>query len=113
MIGDEVMFAVDEGVVAAEIGLALVDAHVRDPELPDVRIGLASGPALAWEGDLFGPTVNLASRLVNYARPRAVLVSEQLGEQLKDNPQFVLRHLRPARLQGIGRVGMWVLRRAL
>jgi adenylate cyclase len=111
MIGDEVMFAVDEGAVAAEIGLALVDAHVRDPELPDVRVGLASGPTLAWEGDLFGPTVNLASRLVNYARPRAVLVSEQLGEQLKDNPQFVLRHLRPTRLQGLGRVGIWVLRR--
>ena len=112
MIGDEVMFAVEEGAVAAAIGLALVDAHARDTTLPDVRVGLASGPTLAWEGDLFGPTVNLASRLVNYARPRTVLVSEELGEQLKDDPRFSLHHLRPVNLQGIGRVRMWVLRRA-
>ncbi len=28
--------------------------------LPDVRVGLASGPVLAWEGDLYGAIVNLA-----------------------------------------------------
>ena len=112
MIGDEVMFAVDEAVAAAEIGLALVEAHARDAELPDVRVGLASGPTLAWEGDLYGPTVNLASRLVNLARPRSVIVSDELGLALQDVPGFALRHLRPVQLQGIGRVRSWVLRRA-
>lgn len=112
MIGDEVMFTVDEGTVAAEIALALVEAHQRDAELPDLRVGLASGPTLSWEGDVYGPTVNLASRLVNLARPRAVLVSEDLGQQLEGNAAFALRHLRPVSLQGIGRVRAWVLRRA-
>jgi adenylate cyclase len=111
MIGDEVMFAVEDDAAAAEIALALVDAHARDDTLPDVRVGLASGPTLAWEGDLFGPTVNLASRLVNLARPRSVLVSDELGERLKSLPQFELRHLRAVRLQGIGSVRLWVLRR--
>jgi adenylate cyclase len=112
MIGDEVMFAVDDGVAAAEIALGLVDAHARDGKLPDIRVGLASGPTLAWEGDLFGPTVNLASRLVNLARPKAVLVSEELGERLSALPQYTMRHLRPVRLQGIGSVRCWVVRRA-
>jgi adenylate cyclase len=112
MIGDEVMFAADDPVAAAQIALALVDAHARDDTLPDVRVGLASGPTLAWEGDLFGPTVNLASRLVNLARAQSVLVSEALGQQLADNPAFVLRHLHGVRLQGIGRVRPWVLRPA-
>lgn len=112
MIGDEVMFAVDDTVAAAEIGLELVEAHAREASLPDVRVGVAYGPTLAWEGDLFGPTVNLASRLVNVAKPRTVLVSEQLGERLRELPQFTLRHLRPVNLQGIGRVRSWVLRRA-
>jgi adenylate cyclase len=112
MIGDEVMFAVDDPVAAAEIALGLVEAHARDGKLPNVRVGLASGPTLAWEGDLFGPTVNLASRLVNIARPQTVLVAEQLGERLKGLPQYSLRHLRPVRLQGIGSVRFWVLRRA-
>jgi adenylate cyclase len=111
-IGDEVMFATGDAAAAAEIALGLVVAHALDPELPDLRAGLASGPTLAWEGDLFGPTVNLASRLVNLARPGTVLVAEDLGEQLRHDPRFALRHLQPVRLQGIGSVRSWVLRRA-
>ncbi len=112
MIGDEVMFAVDAGAYAADIAVALVEAHARDAEVPDVRVGLASGPTLSWEGDLYGPTVNLASRLVSFARPNTTLISSELGEQLADDPRFDLRHLRPVNLQGIGRVRPWALRRA-
>ena len=111
-IGDEVMFAVAVGGFAADIALALVDACARDSLVPDVRIGLASGPTLSWEGDLYGPTVNLACRLVNFARPGTVLISDELGARLADDPRFDLRHLRPVRLQGIGRVRPWVRRRA-
>lgn len=112
MIGDEVMFAVDEGAFAADIAVALVGALEQEADLPGVRIGLASGPTLSWEGDLYGPTVNLASRLVNIARPNTVLISDELGNLLRDDPRFDLRHLRPVNLQGIGRVRPWVLRRA-
>jgi adenylate cyclase len=112
MIGDEVMFAVDDGAFAADIAVALVEAHARDAHLLGVRVGLASGPTLSWEGDLYGPTVNLASRLVNLARPNTVLLSDELGERLQDDPRFELRHLRPVALHGIGRVRPWVLRRA-
>jgi adenylate cyclase len=112
MIGDEVMFSVDDGVAAAEIALGLADAHARDPDLPAVRVGVARGPVLAWDGDVFGPTVNLASRLVNVARPGTVLVDDALGAELQDVPGLALRHLRPVRLRGIGRVRTWVVRRA-
>ena len=113
MIGDEVMFAAADAIAAARIGLALVDAHARDATLPPVRVGLAHGPTLAWEGDLLGRTVNLAHRLVNLARPGTVLVSDDLGKQLAaEEAAFALRHLRPVRLQGIGPVRPWVLRRA-
>jgi adenylate cyclase len=111
-IGDAVMFAADDPVVGAQIALGLVEAHARDRELPDVRAGVASGPVIAWEGDLFGPTVNLASRLVHLARPGTVLVAEELGDRLRHEPAFALHHLRPVRLQGIGRMRPWVLRRA-
>jgi adenylate cyclase len=112
MIGDEVMFAVDDGAFAADIAIALVEACARDTLVPDVRIGLASGPTLSWEGDLYGPTVNLASRLVNFARPGTVLVAEKLGSRLQDDPRFELRRLHAVHLQGVGRVRPWVLRRA-
>ena len=112
MIGDEVMFVADEVGRGADIAVALVAAYARDAEVPEVRVGLAKGPVLSWEGDLYGPTVNLASRLVNLARPNTVLVSEELGCQLEDDPRFELRHLRPVTLRGIGRVRVWVLRPA-
>jgi adenylate cyclase len=111
MIGDEVMFAVEDAVTAAETALALVEAIKADEALPDVRVGLASGPVLAWEGDLYGPTVNLASRLVNLARAGAVLVSDELGAALGEHADLTLRHLRHVNLRGIGRVRPWVLRR--
>ncbi len=111
MIGDEVMFTAEDPLAAAEIALALVDAYSDDATLPDVRAGLAVGPTLSWEGDLFGPTVNLASRLVNVARPGTVLISDELGKQLQGKPTFEFRHLRPMPLRGIGRVRVWVMRR--
>ena len=80
----------------ADIAIALVEAYARDADLPGVRVGLACGPTLSWEGDLYGPTVNLASRLVNFARPNTVLISEDLGKLLADDPRFALRHLRPS-----------------
>ncbi len=112
MIGDEVMFACDAPAAAAEIALGLVEAYAGDDVLPEVRVGLASGPALSWEGDLYGPTVNLASRLVNIARPGTVLVSQELAEQLEGANALVLRPLRPLTLKGMGRVHVSVLRRA-
>ncbi len=110
MIGDEVMFSTDSPSVAAEIALALVAAYGGDPTLPEVRVGLAFGPALSFEGDLYGPTVNLASRLVNIARPGSVLVSEELAAHLRHGQMFALRSLRALRLKGIGRTPVWVLR---
>ncbi len=127
MIGDEVMFCVEDPRIAAEIALALVAAYAGDDTLPEVRVGLALGPTLTWAGDLFGPTVNLASRLVNIARPGTVLASESLGQVLQtqgiqgdpgvhpddDTGQtFELRHLRRLELKGIGAVRSWVVRTA-
>lgn len=110
-IGDEVMFTVDEPRAAALVALALVEAYARDAELPDARIGMALGPVIAWEGDLFGPTVNLASRLANFARPGTVLLGDSLGAALPDDGTFVLRRLRGVKLKGLGSVRPWVLRR--
>ena len=113
IVGDEVMFSVDDAAPAAEIALALVDGHAKDDDLPDVRVGVASGPTLAWEGDLFGPTVDLASRLADFAQPGTVVLSEELGTCLQAQGGFELRHLRPMEAEGRGAASRtWVVRRA-
>ena len=114
MIGDEVMFVVDNVVDAARIGLALADAYADDDLLSDVRVGLACGPVLLRDGDYFGPTVNLAHRIVNIANPGTVLMSDEfhtaLVEQAPD--EFTGQSLRPRLLKDLGRVQLWWCGRA-
>jgi adenylate cyclase len=113
MIGDEVMFATDDVRQGVELALALAEAYGNDDALGDVRVGLASGRALKLEGDLYGPAVNLASRIVSIAYPGSVVVSTEVRDALEDDPAFRFRALRPHHLRHIGRVRLWrVSRRA-
>jgi adenylate cyclase len=109
MIGDEVMFVAPDVPSAARIALSLSDAYGGDEQLSDVRVGLACGPVLAREGDYYGPVVNLASRIVNIARPGSVLVSAEVVNALADEPGFSCRALRSRYLKDLGRVPLSVL----
>jgi adenylate cyclase len=111
MIGDEVMFVVEDLAEAARIALTLADVFADDDVLSDVRVGLASGPVLIQEGDYFGRVVNLASRLVNVAYPGTVVVSEEVHDALADDPDLAWRSLRTRHLKGIGGVPIWALQR--
>lgn len=111
MIGDEVMFLVDEPIAAAEMALALSDASRDAAGLSDVRVGLAIGPVVEREGDAFGTTVNLASRATAIAYPGTVVVSPELREALAGCPDVAFRNMRPRFLKNIGRVSLAVMRR--
>jgi adenylate cyclase len=111
MIGDEVMFTVDSPVAGAETGLALSEGTRGADELSDLRVGLAHGPMLEREGDLYGPVVNLASRITAIAYPGSVVVNESLRDALADRQEYRLRSMRPRHLKDLGRVPLWVLRR--
>jgi adenylate cyclase len=109
MIGDEAMFVVDRVDEAARIALALADAYADDDLLSDVRVGLACGPVLLHDGDYFGPTVNLAHRIVNIANPGTVLMSDDFHTALmiEAPDEFVARALRPRTLKDLGEVQLW------
>jgi adenylate cyclase len=59
-----------------------------DDAFPRVRAGVAYGEVTNRLGDVFGPTVNVASRLTSIARPGAVLVDRGAFDRLtgKDEP---------------------------
>ncbi|MGI8665741.1 MAG: adenylate/guanylate cyclase domain-containing protein, partial [Jatrophihabitans sp.] len=97
-IGDEVLFVADTAVAAAEIALEL--QRLAGPRLPPLRIGLAYGSVLARFGDVYGPVVNLASRLTGLARVGTVLIDQQLAAELAGDARFELRRLRPASVRG-------------
>ena len=111
-IGDEVMFSVASPKAAAEIALSLSEGTRASDELSDVRVGMAFGPVLDREGDLFGPVVNLASRITALALPGTVVVDPELAAALQDDEGYVVKPMRPRYLKNIGRVALHVLRRS-
>lgn len=70
-IGDEIMFSSLDAGRACRIGLELVRSFGEEGSRP--RGGVAYGPLLARYGDLYGPLVNLASRLADAAVPGELL----------------------------------------
>lgn len=110
MIGDEVMFVADDALHGTLIALDLVEAYAAEDHLPPARAGLACGGVLTRDGDYFGPVVNLASRIVDVARPNSVVTSDVVHERLSDHDALVWRRLPPKRLKGIGRTTLWSVR---
>lgn len=111
-VGDEVLFVVRPGPAAAQIALDIAQVLGGDDLLPDVRVGMATGPVVARLGDVFGTTVNRASRLTALARPGTVLVDVATVHTLAQVPDIEVLQLRGRTLRGIGHVVPWLLRRA-
>jgi adenylate cyclase len=110
MIGDAAMFSVIDPVHAALIALELSDAVEHDPILGGLRVGLASGSPLARDGDLYGPVVNVASRIAAIGRSGAINVNQSLRDSLVGDPRFVFRSLGQRRLRHIGEQRVYRLR---
>lgn len=112
-IGDEILFAADSAADAAAIALDLVEEHLVDEDFPQLRVGVAWGSVLQRLGDVFGPTVNIASRLTSIARPGRALVDKELAEAIDGNENFKLRRMRRMSVKGYRRLEPWALRRPL
>ena len=99
-LGDGVMFFFPNpgpGVVAA---LEMV-AGVADAGLPPAHVGLHAGSVVFQEGDYYGQTVNVASRIAEYARPGEVLVSQEVVDAASGS-DVAFREIGPVELKGVG-----------
>jgi adenylate cyclase len=79
-LGDGVMFHFDDPSAAILTGIDLV---MQIPATIDVRarVGINAGHVILRDGDYFGRTVNVASRIADYARPGEVLLSDEVKER--------------------------------
>jgi adenylate cyclase len=101
-LGDAVLFVIGDAPEGARTALDLVSQISSRDDMPDIRVGLATGSAISRLGDVFGPPVNLAARLSHVARSNRVLVDEATAATLGD--EFDTRTLPPRPLRGFGNV---------
>jgi adenylate cyclase len=85
LIGDEAMFVAGTATDATGIALAVLHGVAENGDLPPVKIGLAAGEVLVREGDVFGPAVNRAARLVAIAEPGTVVVDAEVASRLDND----------------------------
>jgi len=82
-IGDAAMLVSPEAPAMVDAAIALVEAAEAEGEdFPQLKAGIAFGPALSRAGDWYGHTVNLASRVTAIARADSVLATEEVHEPL-------------------------------
>nr|WP_175559091.1 adenylate/guanylate cyclase domain-containing protein [Sanguibacter gelidistatuariae] len=113
-VGDAVLFIADDVETGAEVALGLAtaghDGHLVN--VPPVRVSLVWGRVLSRFGDVFGPSVNLASRLTAEAEPGTVLLDQATAALLAENSKFALTGKPSREVRGLGALAPVRLQRA-
>jgi adenylate cyclase len=110
-MGDAVLFVNDDPMAAFTTAEGIINVIGRDPRMPDVRVGLATGGVVLRMGDVFGPPVNLAARLTQVARRNRIIVDHATADLLPDD-QVESRPLPARPVRGFGVVEPVAVRRA-
>ena len=106
--------AVAEMALAMQLELARFNENGRLPQLLDMRIGVSSGPVMAgvigkkkFAYDLWGDTVNMASRMESHGMKNHIQVSETTYRQLQD--KFELTSRGEIEIKGKGKMLVYIL----
>ena len=111
-IGDAVMYIADDLLVAAEVVTALVDELQAGPDMILVRASLVQGRVVSRSGDVFGPPVNLASRLVGTAEPGGIRMDEATAMAIASGPgadRYRVQSCHEVVAKGLGNITPWSL----
>ncbi len=109
-IGDSVLFVSDDAVRGYDIAEGIINVVGRDPRMPDVRLGLASGSVVMRLGDVFGPPVNMAARLTAVARRNRIIIDAATAALLPEG-EFETRPMPARPVRGFGIVEPVTVRR--
>lgn len=114
MIGDSVFFIADDLEVGLQVVTDLID-NLRTAEgiLP-VRASFIQGDVFSRSGDVFGPAVNLAARLVDIAPRWSILTDARTAAAIDSSSvrsEYEIQEFPSTELRGLGRVSPYRLRK--
>ena len=112
-LGDAVMITSSDPTAALAFLRRLHDETSRIDGFPLLRAGICAGPVVKRRGDVFGSTVNAASRLTSAARPGSVLVDAGVHDALAEaEDRWRFRRLRRVSAKGFDHLEAWRVRPA-
>ncbi len=99
LLGDGAMLQLTDPTLGVEAALDLVETMSREGALSS-HAGVHAGRVIERDLDVFGQTVNLASRIADASGPGEVLASEAVAEAVGDAP-FGFERIHDADLKGL------------
>ncbi|PQM52320.1 adenylate/guanylate cyclase domain-containing protein [Mycolicibacter virginiensis] len=100
-IGDAVMLVSSDAAKLLGATLQLLDRAADDPDLPQLRAGIASGWAVSRARDWFGSPVNVASRVTSVAEPGEVMTEGAARKAIGEAPGYTWSFVGTRALKGV------------
>jgi class 3 adenylate cyclase len=104
LLGDGAMLRLADATVGVRAALDLVDTMSGEGALSS-HAGVHAGPVIERDLDVFGQTVNMASRIADVAGPGEILASEAVADAADGT--FAFERIDDAELKGLARVPLF------
>ncbi len=108
LLGDGAMLRLTDATVGVRAALELVDTMSGEGALSS-HAGVHTGQVIERDLDVFGQTVNMASRIADVAGPGEVLASQAVTDAADGS--FAFERIADAELKGLARVPLFCVRR--
>jgi len=113
MIGDAVFFIADDLETGVQVATHLMETLEQTEGILPVRASIVQGDVFSRSGDVFGPPVNLAARLVDISPPGRILTDAPTAAAIEaghGGSGVSVSEFPRSELRGLGRVSPYLLR---
>jgi len=100
--GDGTLSIFKSSVNAVKCAVELQKQYRQKPKVP-LRIGIHTGDIIVAESDIIGDGVNLASRIESLGIAGAVLISDKVVDEIKNQEGLPVKHIGSFRFKNVGK----------